>query len=54
MTLYDAVYNVMARFDPRLAVTDATKVSFTKDIYPILRRVSNMHWVSKLAARYAR
>jgi hypothetical protein len=51
VTLYDAVYNVMAFLDPRLAVTDTSKVSFTKDIYPILRRVSNMHWVSKVAAR---
>ena len=25
VTLYDAVYNVMARFDPRLAVSDTTK-----------------------------
>ena len=49
VTLYDAVYNVMAGFDPRLAVSDTSKVSFTKDIYPILRRVSNMHWVSELA-----
>ena len=51
VTLYDAVYNMMARFDPGLAVTDATAVSFTRDIYPILRRVSQMHWVSKVAAR---
>ncbi len=50
VTLYDAVYNMMARFDPRLAVSDATSVSFTRDIYPILRRVSNLHWVSKVAA----
>jgi L-lysine epsilon oxidase-like protein len=50
VTLYDAVYDVMARFDPRLAVTDATKISFTKDIYPILRRVSYLQWVSDLAA----
>ena len=50
VTLYDAVYDVMARFDPRLAVSDTTQVSFTKDIYPILRRVSNMQWVSQLAA----
>jgi hypothetical protein len=50
VTLYDAVYNVMARLDPRLAVSDATTVSFTKDIYPILRRVSSLHWVSKVAA----
>ena len=41
---------VMARFDPRLDVSDATTVSFTKDIYPILRRVSHLHWVSKVAA----
>ena len=52
MTLYDAVYSVMAGFDPaaRCHATRA-KVSFTKDIYPILRRVSNMHWVSKLAGQ---
>ena len=50
VTLYDAVYNVMAKFDPRLAVTDSAKVSFTRDIYPILWRVSNMHWVSDFAA----
>jgi hypothetical protein len=51
VTLYDAVCAVMARFDPRLAVSDAATVSFTRDIYPILRRVSNLHWVSKVAAR---
>lgn len=51
VTLYDAIYHMMARFDPRLAVSDATTGSFTKDIYPILRRVSHMHWVSKVAAR---
>lgn len=51
VTLYDTVYNVMARFEPRLAVSDATPVSFTKDIYPILRRVSHLHWVSTVAAR---
>jgi L-lysine epsilon oxidase-like protein len=51
VTLYDAVYNVMAGFDPGLDVSDATPVSFTRDIYPILRRVSLMHWVSKVAAR---
>ena len=52
VTLYDAVYAVMARFDPTLAVGDATTVSFTRDIYPILRRISNLHWVSKVAARH--
>jgi L-lysine epsilon oxidase C-terminal domain/L-Lysine epsilon oxidase N-terminal len=50
VTLYDVVYNIMAGFDPSLAVNEATKVSFTRDIYPILRRVSNMHWVSEVAA----
>jgi hypothetical protein len=50
VTLYDVVYNVMAGFDPRLAVSDTSKVSFTRDIYPILRRVSHMHWVSVDAA----
>ena len=52
VTLYDAVYDVMARLDPALAVGEATAVSFTRDIYPILRRISNLHWVSKVAARH--
>jgi hypothetical protein len=42
---------MMARFDSRLAVSDATTVSFTRDIYPILRRVSHLHWVSTVAGR---
>ena len=50
ITLYDVVYNMMARFDPALAVSEATTISFTRDIYPILRRVSDMHWVSEVAA----
>src|SRR5262245_39859169 len=48
VTLYDVVHNMMTHFDPRLAVGDATNVSFTKDIYPILRRVSHMHWISEI------
>ena len=52
ITLYDVVYNAMARFDPSLAVSETSKVSFTKDIYPILRRTANIHWVSKVAARF--
>lgn len=51
ITLYDVVYDMMAKFNPALAVGDKTKVSFTKDIYPIFRRVSNLHWVSAVAAR---
>ena len=35
---------------PGLAVDDTSPVSFTNDIYPILRRVSLMHWVSEAAA----
>ncbi|CAN5886727.1 LodA/GoxA family CTQ-dependent oxidase [soil metagenome] len=50
VTLFDVVFNMMAKFDPSLAISDATKVSFTKDIYPILRRASNMPWVSLDAA----
>jgi hypothetical protein len=52
VTLYDVVYAMTARFvDPSLNVTDATRVSFTTDIYPILRRVSNMHWISDVAGQ---
>jgi hypothetical protein len=50
VTLYDAVYDVMARLDSQLAVTEKSNVSFTQDIFPILRRVSYMHWVSARAA----
>jgi len=50
ITLYDVVYNMMAKFDPSLAVSETTTISFTRDIYPILRRVSDMHWVSAVAA----
>ena len=52
VTLYDVVYDVMAKFDPSLAISDATNVSFTRDIYPILRRASNMYWVSLKAAGF--
>jgi hypothetical protein len=51
VTLYDAAFDVMARRDPALAVTDETPVSFTRDIYPILRCVSHLHHVSEIAAR---
>jgi hypothetical protein len=52
VTLHDVVYAMMAKsVDPSLRVTDATAVSFTRDIYPILRRVSQMHFVSDVAAQ---
>ena len=50
ITLYDVVYNIMARFDPSLRVSDSSRVSFSRDIYPIFRRVFNMHWTSDVAA----
>jgi hypothetical protein len=51
VTLHDVVHAMMAKsVDPSLRVTDATAVSFTRDIYPILRRVSQMHCVSDVAA----
>jgi hypothetical protein len=50
ITLYDVVYNVMARFDPSLRIGDSSRVSFSRDIYPIFRRVSNVHWTSDVAA----
>jgi hypothetical protein len=49
ITLYDIVYEIAARIDPTLAISETTPVSFTRDIYPLLRRVSNLHWVSDLA-----
>ena len=49
ITLYDVVYQQMTKLDPKLVVTDASRVSFTKDVYPILRRAAHMAWVSVLA-----
>ena len=50
VTLYDVVYNIVSKsMDPSLAVTPDTVVSFSRDIYPILRRVSTLHWVSTVA-----
>ena len=51
VTLYDVVYSIMSKsVAPSLAVTPDTVVSFSRDIYPILRRVSTLHWVSNVAA----
>jgi len=51
VTLYDVVYNIMSKsVDSSLTVTPDTAVSFCRDIYPILRRVSTLHWVSSVAA----
>jgi len=51
VTLYDVVYDRAARLsDPSLAVTATSRVSFTRDIYPLLRRVSMLRWVSGVAA----
>jgi len=52
ITLDDVVFAMMAKFvDPSLRITPSTKVSFTRDIFPILRRVSHMHFVSDVAAQ---
>ena len=49
ITLYDVVYNMMAKMNPALLDKALANVSFTRDIYPIFRRVANMHWVSDVA-----
>jgi len=52
VTLYDLVYSMMAKHvDPSLRVTDATTISFTSDIYPILKRASRLPWVSDTSAQ---
>lgn len=52
ITLYDIVYSMTAKYvDKSLAVGDGTKISFTRDIYPLLKRPSLMHWVSDISAR---
>ena len=51
VTLYDVVHNIMSKsLEPSLAVTADTPISFSRDIYPILRRVSALHWVSNVAS----
>ena len=49
ITLWDVVADMTARLRPKTEVADETPVSFTRDIAPILRRVSMMHWVSGVA-----
>jgi hypothetical protein len=47
VTLYDVVYNIATELHPSMAAQeDARTISFTSDIYPILRRPTNLHWVS--------
>jgi hypothetical protein len=46
VSLYDVVYDVAAQIDRRLTVTGETPISFTRDVYPTLSRVSNMRWVT--------
>jgi hypothetical protein len=52
IALYDAVNNMLARLDPSLPVNFSTRLPFTRDIFRILSRVSNMHRVSDNASRH--
>ncbi|MEP7304841.1 MAG: LodA/GoxA family CTQ-dependent oxidase [Acidobacteriota bacterium] len=49
VTLWDRVYDMAATFDRSLAVTATSPVSFTTDIYPILKRATALPWVSDFA-----
>lgn len=51
ITLYDVVYNAMAKLHPALDIRGDSPVSFTKHVYPILKRTTYYHWVSNLARR---
>jgi L-Lysine epsilon oxidase N-terminal/L-lysine epsilon oxidase C-terminal domain len=51
ITLWDVVVDMTTRLRSKPEVADESPVSFTRDIAPILRRVSMMHWVSAVAAR---
>jgi hypothetical protein len=47
VALYDIVYNIATKLHPLLAnQEDIRTISFASDIYPLLRRPLNMHWVS--------
>jgi hypothetical protein len=49
ITLWDVVADMTARLRPKTEAAEDRPVSFTRDIAPILRRVSMMHWVSGVA-----
>jgi hypothetical protein len=52
VTLYDVVYDIATKLHPELrAREDAASLSFTSDVYPILWRPTNMHWVSDAVDR---
>jgi hypothetical protein len=51
VTLYDIVYNIATKLHPLLAAQEnARTISFARDIYPLLRRPTNMHWVSDVGS----
>lgn len=51
ITLWDVVADMRTHLRPKAEMTGRTPVSFTRDIAPILRRVSLMHWVSEVSSR---
>jgi hypothetical protein len=51
ITLYDVVWDVASRLHPHLKLGRNTPVSFTKDVYPLLKRVCQNIWVNYLTRR---
>jgi hypothetical protein len=48
MTLYDQALNAASMLDPSVV---SSSISFTADIYPILKRVCDLQWVNATARR---
>jgi hypothetical protein len=51
ITLYDVVYDVAAKLHPSLRLRKKTPVSFTRNVYPLLKRVCLNIWVNYLTGR---
>jgi len=51
ITLYDVVHDVAAKLHPSLRLRKKTPVSFTRQVYPLLRRVCLNIWVNYLTGR---
>jgi hypothetical protein len=51
ITLYDVVYDVATKLHPTLRLRKKTPVSFTRHVYPLLKRVCMNIWVNYLTGR---
>jgi hypothetical protein len=54
VSMYDLLYDLATQLPPNVRLTPPATVSFTRDIFPVLLRASQMYWVENRAhARHA-